>query len=74
MKPFAEAISTTLETCEKQTLIEHVLDMWVSKKQLDDIRLQWHAFFADPLKYKDTMVPEMVKQYLSELEKETRLN
>ena len=54
--------------------VEKVLNMTLSPEQLDDIRLQWRAFFADPLKYKDTMVPEMVKQYLSELEKETRLN
>ena len=58
----------------KQAILEHVLDMWLTTKQMDSIRIQWHAFFADPLKYKDTIVPEMVKQYLSELEKETRLN
>lgn len=52
----------------KQAILEHVLDMWLTQKQLDDIRLQWHAFFADPLKYKDTIVPEMVKQFLNEEE------
>lgn len=65
-----------LSTTHKPVLhpVEKVLNMLLKPEQLDDIRTQWHAFFADPLKYKDTVVPDMVKQYLSELEKETRLN
>ena len=54
--------------------VEKVLNMILSPEQMDSIRIQWYAFFADPLKYKDTVVPDMIKQYLSELEKETRLN
>lgn len=50
-----------------QALIENVLDMWLSTKQLDMIAQDWNAFYNDPMKYKDTVVVAMVKQDLAEM-------
>ena len=50
-----------------QALIENILDLWLSQRQLEYIQKGWAAFYDDPLKYKDTIVPEMVKLGLSEL-------
>lgn len=50
----------------KQALIENILDMWLSQKQLEKIESGWNAFYNDPLKYKDSIVVEMVKQSITE--------
>ena len=50
----------------KQALIENVLDMWLSFKQLETIEKDWKAFYNDPLKYKGTVIVEMIKQDLQE--------
>lgn len=51
----------------KQALIENILDLWLSQRQLEYIQTGWKAFYDDPLKYKDTIVPELVKNGLSYL-------
>ena len=50
-----------------QTIIENLLDMWLSQKQLNAIKNGWNAFYNDPLSYKGTVVIEMVKLYLQEV-------
>jgi len=45
----------------KQAMIENVLDMWLSQKQLETIKEDWKAFYNDPEKYKNTIVIDMVK-------------
>ena len=51
----------------KQALIENILDLWLSQRQLEYIQSEWKAFYSDPLKYKDSVVPTLVKLGLSEL-------
>ena len=51
----------------KQSLIENILDIWLSQRQLEYIQIEWKAFYDDPLKYKNTVVPALVKLGLSEL-------
>ncbi len=51
---------------DNQSLIENVLDMWLSQKQLEKIQNGWRAFFNDPLKYKGSVVVDMVKLDLQE--------
>ena len=43
-----------------QALIENMLDMWLSQKQLELIKEEWKAFYNNPLQYKNTIVVEMV--------------
>ena len=50
-----------------QALIENILDLWLSHRQLEYIRTEWKAFYSNPLKYKDSVVPTLVKLGLSEL-------
>ena len=45
----------------KQALIENVLDMWLTSKQLEAIKEGWNAFYNEPLKYKNSVVIDMVK-------------
>lgn len=49
-----------------QALIENILDMWLSQKQLESIKENWKAFYNNPLQYKDSVVVEMVKQSITE--------
>lgn len=48
-----------------QAIIENMLDMWLSTKQLNYIAENWKAFYSDPLRYKNTVVVDMVKFDLS---------
>lgn len=50
-----------------QALIENILDLWLSQRQLEYIQTEWKAFYSDPLKYRDSVVPALVKLGLSEL-------
>ena len=50
-----------------QALIENMLDMWLSQKQLEKIKEGWNAFYNDPLKYKGTVVIDMIKLDLQEV-------
>lgn len=45
----------------KQALIENVLDMWLTSRQLEAIKEGWNAFYNEPLKYKNSVVVDMVK-------------
>jgi hypothetical protein len=51
----------------KQALLENVLDMWLTQKQLDAIEENWKAFFNNPFQYKNSVVIDMVKQFLMEV-------
>ena len=51
----------------KQALLENVLDMWLTQKQLDVIEENWKAFFNNPMQYKNSVVVDMVKQFLMEV-------
>ena len=45
----------------KQALLEHVLDMWLTSKQIEHIKEGWNAFYNDPMQYKNSVVVDMVK-------------
>lgn len=49
-----------------QAIIECLLDMWLSQKQIEKIKTGWNAFYNDPLKYKNSIVVDMVKQSITE--------
>ena len=44
----------------KQAILENVLDMFLTSKQMAYIADEWKAFYTDPLKYKDSVVVDMV--------------
>ena len=46
---------------DNQAIIENMLDMWLSQKQLEKIKESWNAFYNDPLKYEGTIVVDMVR-------------
>lgn len=50
----------------KQAIIENVLDMWLTQKQLDAIEEDWNAFYNNPMLYKNSIVVDMIKQFLME--------
>ena len=45
----------------KQAILENVLDMFLTSKQIEAIKNGWNAFYNEPLKYKDSVVVDMVK-------------
>ena len=49
----------------KQALLENVLDMFLTSKQIDAIQDGWNAFYKDPMKYKNSVVVDMVKLSLN---------
>lgn len=49
---------------QKQALIENILDRWLDQFDLDLIKTDWHAFWSDPLQYKNTIVPALVNYAL----------
>ena len=51
----------------KQALLENVLDMWLTQKQIDAIETGWSAFYNDPMQYKNSVVVDMVKLFLQEV-------
>ena len=51
----------------KQALLEHVLDMWLTQKQIDAIENGWNEFFNNPMQYKNSIVVDMVKLSLQEV-------
>ena len=51
----------------KQALLEHVLDMWLTQKQIDAIENGWNEFFNNPMQYKNSVVVDMVKLFLQEV-------
>ena len=51
----------------KQALLENVLDMWLTTKQINAIEENWKAFFNNPMQYENSVVVDMVKQFLLEV-------
>ena len=51
----------------KQALLEHVLGMYLAQKQIEAIENDWNEFFNNPMKYKNTVVIDMVKLFLEEV-------
>lgn len=49
-----------------QTIIENLLDMWLSTVQLEAIKDNWKAFYDNPMGYKDTAIIGAVKQFITE--------
>ena len=55
-------------TMTKQALLEHILDMFLTSKQIAYIQDGWNAFYTEPLKYKNSIVVDMVKLSLESKE------
>ena len=51
----------------KQALLENVLDMFLTSKQIKAIEDGWKAFYKNPLQYKNSVVVDMVKLSLMEV-------
>ena len=51
----------------KQALLENVLDIWLTQKQIDAIENGWNAFYNNPMQYKNSVVVDMVKLFLQEV-------
>ena len=51
----------------KQALLENVLDMWLTSKQIEAIENGWNAFYNNPMQYKNSVVVDMVKLFLQEV-------
>ena len=51
---------------EKKTILENMLDMVLSEKQMETIKEGWNAFYNDPVTYKNSIVIDMVKMSLKE--------
>ena len=45
----------------RHKLIENILGMSLSAKQMDSIKVGWRAFYNDPEQYRDSIVVDMVK-------------
>lgn len=48
----------------KQAMIENAIDMWLSCSELEMIKTEWKAFYDDPIKYSNTIVINMVKEFI----------
>lgn len=42
-------------------VLESVLGMKLSEKDIEKIKMGWNDFYNNPLKYKDSVVVDMVK-------------
>ena len=51
----------------KQVILENILDIQLSQRQLEYIQDEWKAFYNDPLKYKGTIVPELIKHGIANM-------
>lgn len=52
----------------KQAILENVLDMFLTSKQIEVIQDGWRAFYNNPLQYKNSIVVDMVKLSLESKE------
>jgi len=52
----------------KQALLENVLDMFLTSKQIAQIEHGWKAFYNEPLQYANSVVVDMVKLSLESKE------
>jgi hypothetical protein len=51
----------------KQSILEHVLDMFLTSKQITAIETGWNAFYNNPMQYKNSVIVDMVKLSLEEV-------
>lgn len=52
--------------CARQAMLENVLDRFVTFSMIEYLEKGWNDFFNDPLRYKDTIVVDMVNLCLNE--------
>ena len=52
----------------KQSLLENILDMWLTENQINHIKKEWKAFYNDPIFYKNSVIVDMVKLSLEEVQ------
>ena len=52
----------------KQAILENVLDMFLTSKQIKAIEDGWKAFYNEPLQYANSIVVDMVKLSLESKE------
>lgn len=52
---------------QKQQALENALGMSLTSKQIDAIEKGWNEFYTDPLKYRNSIVVDMVKLSLKEV-------
>lgn len=45
----------------KQSLIENVLGLLLSQRQLEYLKDQWHYFYNNPLEFQNTLVISMIR-------------
>lgn len=51
----------------KQALLENVMDMWLTQKQIETIKTEWKAFYENPMQYENSVIVDMIKQFLKEV-------
>lgn len=44
--------------------VENVLGMWLFEEELEMIEYSWNEFYNNPTRYQNTVVVEMIKQFL----------
>ena len=52
----------------KQSLLENILDMWLTENQINHIKKEWKAFYNDLIFYKNSVIVDMVKLSLEEVQ------
>lgn len=50
----------------RQSIVENILDMWLVSSEMDYIKEFWLGFWKDPLKYKNSALPNMIVQDIRE--------
>lgn len=60
-KKTMEVLKMINEQCKKQMLLENILDMFLTSKQIKEIENGWKTFYNDPMQYKNSVVVDMVK-------------
>lgn len=50
----------------RQSIVETILDMWLSYKDIEYIKEYWLGFWKDPLKYKDSAIANMIQNDIRE--------
>jgi hypothetical protein len=50
----------------RQSIVETILDMWLSSKDIEYIKEYWLGFWKDPLRYKDSAIANMIRQDVRE--------
>lgn len=48
-------------------IIEKILNMHLTEKHMQKIEYGWNAFYKEPLRYKDSIVVDMVKLDIQEV-------